>query len=238
MPRNERRRQQSLQKQAARRKAKRQATAPGRHAGVRAELRAAAHWPVTECLITSSWQKPGEIIQLVVARQAPDGGIGAAVFLIDLGCLGVKSATVARFDSQREYREELRADLMAVQQMTAIGLDLAAKIVHEAVTYARSLGFSPDKDYYDAALLLAGAHPDQSQERVPLGGEDGRPLYVVGAYDDPASVVARLNRAVGEGNYTIVSPVDLLPGFDLETDGAEEEAIDTEFTERPGENGT
>jgi hypothetical protein len=236
MPRNEQRRQKSLQRQVAKRRAKRHATGPGRHADLRAELRAAAHWPIEECLITSTWQKPGEIVQLVVARRAPDGGVGAAVFLVDLGCLGVKSATVARFDSQREYREELRADLMAVQQMTAIDLDLAAKIVREAVTYARGLGFSPDKDYYDAALLLAGAQPDQARERVPLGGADGRPLYVVGAYDNPATVVARLNRAVGEGNYAIVSPVDLLPGFDLETDAADENgAIDAEFTRRPDE---
>lgn len=228
MPRNEQRRQKSLQRQAARRKAKRQATAPGRHADLRAELRAAAHWPVEECLITSTWQKPGEIVQLLVARRAPDGGVGAAVFLIDLGCLGVKGATVARFDSPQRYQQELRADLLALQQMTAIELDLAAKVLREAVAYARSLGFSPDTDYYDAALLLAGAQPDRAQERVPLGGEDGRPLYVVGAYDNPATVVARLTRAVGQGNYAIVSPVELLPGFD----GDDDEAIEAEFTPR------
>ncbi|HLZ68861.1 MAG TPA: hypothetical protein VKV26_03025 [Dehalococcoidia bacterium] len=239
MPRNEQRRQKSLQKHAARRKAKRHALAVGgQPGGLRGELRAAAHWPLEECLITRDWQKPGEIVQLAVARRAPDGGIGAAVFLIDLGCLGVKSATVARFDSLGQYQAELRADLAAMQPMKAIGLDLAAKIVREAVAYARGLGFSPDKDYYDAALLLGGAEPERAAERVPLGGEDGKPLYIVGAYDNPTAVITRLNRAVGEGNYTIVSPLASLPGYDLGDgdDDGEADAIEAEFERRDSDD--
>ncbi len=244
MPRNEQRRQKSLQKHAAKRKARRHAVAVAGQSGLRAELRGAGHWPLEECLITENWDKPGEIVQLVVARKAPDGGIGAAVFLIDLGCLGVKSATVTRWDSRGQYQAELRADLMAMQPMKPIDLNLAAKIVRDAVTYARGLGFSPDKDYYAAALLLEGAEPQQAQERVPLGGEDGRPLYIVGAYDNPTAVIARLNRAVGEGNYNIVSPLELLPGYDLDDTDAEEndddeanDVIEAEFERRDGEDG-
>lgn len=241
MPRNEQRRQKSLQKQSARRKAKRHTIAVSGHSELRADLRAAGHWPLEECLITSDWQKPGEIVQLLVARRAPDGGIAAAVFLIDLGCLGVKSATVARFDSVGEYQAELRADLQALQSLTPIDLDLAAKIVREALAYARGLGFSPDRDYYDAALLLSGADPERAKQRVPLGGEDGRPLYIVGAYDNPAAVITRLDRAVGAGNYSIVSPLELLPGYELETDATEDEsgedeAIEAEFTSSDAED--
>lgn len=68
-------------------------------------LRQAPEWPLRECLLSKNWQDPHEIVQAVIARQSPEGQIAAAVFLIDLGCLGLKNGFTRLFSSQKEYRQ-------------------------------------------------------------------------------------------------------------------------------------
>ena len=211
MPRDEKRRQRSLQKQSAKRKQKRHAiAAAGPASGERALLRRAVAWPVLECLATKDWDAEGQIVQIIVARHGPQGQVGAASFLVDLGCLGVKNAFGSLFDSVAEYKDRLAEPSHARQPLKKIALDLAAKIIREANAYARGLGFSPHRDYYTAAVLLEGADPDAARERVPLGGSDGRPFYAAGPYDHAAAIIAKLNKAVGEGNYTFIGPLDML----------------------------
>ena len=92
---NEKRRQKSLQRKAAKRKQKKRAlnrqmeTVP---ATPRAALRAAAKWPLYECLISRDWQVEGTLTEIMVARSSGPGEIAVAVFLVDLGLLGVKNA--------------------------------------------------------------------------------------------------------------------------------------------------
>src|SRR6476660_1335796 len=95
MGRSDKARQRSVERHAAKRKLKKRAAA-GSVTGAtpRAVLRLAASWPVYECLISRDWNKEGEIVQVVVARRSPEGQIASGVFLVDLACLGVKSAFV------------------------------------------------------------------------------------------------------------------------------------------------
>ena len=212
MPRDERRRQQALAKHAAKRKQKKQALARAAASQPRFSVTQAAGWPLHACLLPATWQEPGEIIQILVARQGPAGAIGAAMFLVDLGCLGVKNALARVFPSRFDYEDELR-DLMASQQrMIDADLDLVAKIIREGIAYARSLGFNPHRDFAPAALLLAGADPDACPTPIPLG-KDGKPFFVAGPYDNATRVMAQLTKAVGPGNFEYVVPIGAPPGL-------------------------
>ena len=52
-------------------------------------------WPVYEVLLSPGWDREGALVVAVVARRSPRSGkIAAATFLVDLACLGVKSAFV------------------------------------------------------------------------------------------------------------------------------------------------
>jgi hypothetical protein len=157
-------------------------------------------WPVLECLVSEGWQTPGEIVQAVVARQSPEGAVAASVFLIDLGCLGVKDAFMQRFATLEHYDRELREQLVDMRPMLRTDLNFVAKLVREAVAYARSLGFRPHKDFQEAAPLLDGADPDAALAEIPLG-QDGQPLFVNGPYDNVPKIIETLNRSVGAGNY-------------------------------------
>jgi hypothetical protein len=166
----------------------------------RAIVRASGSWALHECLLTKGWQEEGEIIQILVARRSPTGQIATGTFLVDLGCLGVKSAFGSLFNTRREYRE-LRNSITSQQKMTKADIDLVAKIIREAVAYARELGFRPDPDYRDAIPVLGDADPDACSVQVPLGGKDGKPAFFAGPYDNVDRIVAQLTRKLGPGGF-------------------------------------
>jgi hypothetical protein len=199
------RRQKALQRKAAKRKQKRASSRPRPTKG-RALLRAAGYWSLHECLLTKAWQQPEELTQILVARRSPTGQIAVGTFLVDLGCLGVKNAFVALFDSQREYEREQRSRVMAEQAMVKADLNLAAKIIRETIAYAGELGFKPHRDYRDAMLVLGDADPDACDESIPLG-KDGKPFFVAGPYDNVDRIMAKLERKLGPDGFTYLVPI-------------------------------
>ncbi len=202
-------RQRSLERKAAKRK-QAQARAPRRPVGARATLQSAASWPLLECLLTKNWQKPGELVQILVARRSATGQVATGSFLVDLACLGVKSAFASLFNSTMEYRQ-LRDGMTARQAMAPADLNLVAKIIREGVRYADSLGFKPDPDYRDALIVLGSADPDACATPIPLGGEDGQPLFIAGPHDDVGKIMRQLDKAVGPGNYHFMAPLGMMP---------------------------
>ncbi len=192
------RRQKARERRAAKRKAKKTRLAFGWRS-VRGLLRASGEWPLHECLLAKEWREPGAIVQTMVARRSPTGQIAAGLFLVDLGCLGVKSAFARLFDSQREY-EELRRGMTEQQVMIQADVNLVAKIVREAIAYAKNLGFRPDPDYRDAMLVLGDADPDACDEPIPLG-KDGKPFFVAGPYDNVDRIMAKLMRKLGPDGF-------------------------------------
>ena len=184
-------------------------------------LRAAAAWPLYECLVPRDWDKEGELVQIVVARLSAEGEVAAAAFCVDLACLGVKSAFARLCDSQSEYQQRVREPMTSTQPLVSADLNLAAKIIQEGIAYARQFGFRPDPDYPRAALLLAGADPDSCSAHIPLG-KDGKPFFVAGPYDNAQRIVAQLERAAGPGNFHFFVGLGGAPDW-LDEDEAEDE---------------
>ena len=67
-------------------------------------IRQSGHWPLHQVLLTEDWDKEGNIIQVMIARKSEQGQIVVGVFLVDLGCLGVKNA-YARPVTAPDYSE-------------------------------------------------------------------------------------------------------------------------------------
>lgn len=178
-------------------------------------LRMAGRWPLHEVLLTRGWREPGEIVQILVARRSGFGQIATGAFLVDLGCLGVKSAFASLFSSREEYEFELRRQMTSAQPMARADLNLVAKIIREGIAYARQLGFSPDPDYRDAMVVLGDADPDACTTEIPLGGEDGKPLFVAGPYDDVPAIMDKLTEKCGPDGFTYMVPLgpEDMPGF-------------------------
>lgn len=201
------RRQKARQRKAAKRKKKkRQGISSSSFQSARALLRASGDWPLHECLLPQEWQKEGAILQILVARRSPWGQIATGSFLVDLGCLGVKSAFGRVFNTRQEYRE-LRDGMIARQDLIQADLNLAAKIIREAIAYAQDLGFKPDPDYRDAMPVLGDADPDACDEPIPLGGKDGKPFFIAGPYDNVDRITAKLRRKLGPDGFHFLFPI-------------------------------
>jgi len=199
------RRQKARQRKAVKRKKKR-AVSRAWTQSPRALLRSSGDWPLHECLLAEEWQEERAIIQILVARRSPSGQIAIGTFLVDLGCLGVKSAFGRLFDTRQEY-EELRNGMMSRQDVIEADLNLVAKIVREGIAYAQELGFRPDPDYRAAMLVLGDADPDACDVPIPLGSKDGKPFFIAGPYDNVDRIIAKLTRKLGPDGFHFLAPI-------------------------------
>jgi len=192
-------------------KKNKQAALPAKPAG---GLALAAKWPVYEVLLSRGWEQQAALITILVARRSPmSNKVAAGLFLVDLACLGVKSAQVKLFAGPAEYSAGLRAHALKIQPMAPAEFNLVAKIIATGLEYAANLGFKPDPVFAQTQHLLGGADPAACDTPVPTGGTEGKPLFVSGPYDDARRIVDQLTRAVGAGNFHYMVQVG---GEDLE----------------------
>jgi hypothetical protein len=191
-------------------------SSPAEQPASRSWLRQSPTWPVYEVLLSEKWYETPNLATVLVARQSPRSGkIAVAVFLVDLACTGVKSTFVRLCKSSDDYERRVRAPIMRDQAedqpLEPVDFDMAAKVVLEGLGYAEHLGLSPDPEFQQARLLLAGAEPEACEEHIPLGGTGERPLYIPGPYDNMEHIISALVRTVGP------------EGFDMDVSQLEQE---------------
>lgn len=142
---------------------------------------------------------------VVVARFKGNGDAEVGVFLLDMYCLGVKSAFFTQFYAE-EYENDFLERVFEHDGRTAISPPCARKLVEDAVAYARRLGFEPHPDYRKGARVFGGIDPSACTQQFTFG-RDGKPLYVQGPDDSPAMVervMGNLTRRCGEGGFHYV----------------------------------
>lgn len=169
-------------------------------------LRQAALLPPGPSFISGDWELDNpalpRLVSVVVTRRAPAGMVIPALVLVDRTCLGVKNAFVAK-----PLREaELASFVAQVGQahevaMVRCELLVAQSVVLHAIDYARSLGFAPHRDFPEPLFTPRPA----ALLDTPLA-RPARPVYVAGPEDAVSRVLARLDAAVGPGNYDQVAP--------------------------------
>ncbi len=235
-PRMGKKRHSNTKKRSARkRQPRRRHNAPGRRVPSSVLGRLQRQWPFHEVLVNENWRSSGGLTQLVVSRRAEESGdIVAGVFLVDLGCLGLKNGFLSFLDPG-EFGQ-LVGGLRETQPMVACEPDLAAKIVLTGLEYADNLGFKPHPDAVEAFPVLLGAHASACDELVPLGDGKGKPLYISGPHDNVKRVLATLDRTVGPGGYEFIvagTDGDALSGEAIEDHDGFEDACFEETTD-PG----
>ncbi len=215
MPKNLR--QQKRARREARRKAKRQEIqrAKSDSRGVKSQLHEAADWPVMECWVNADWEAPMSLNQVIIARRNPTTGAGwAALYLIDRACLGGKNANVIPFRTAGEFRREVLKKASKTQKMVQVDFNLAAAIVQAGLDYAANLGFKPHSDYKLAEILLKGADLEAVDVPIAVGGEDGKPFFVAGPYDNADKIMRHLTERLGPDGFHYMMPMPGLGGLD------------------------
>ena len=202
-----RKRQQKLAKKAAKRKVvvatKKSLGEMGGLASRGRQVLPTASAPIHECLIPESLFDIG-IGDVIVSRKMPNGFIGAAFFLVDVFCLGVKDAF---YDVLSPAEYDFRLSGLQHETFRAIDPTCARKLVEGAEAYARDLGFTPHPDYQHARQIFGDLDATACPTRYVFG-KDGKPFFMSGLYDTPAhchKILDTLTRRCGpEGfHYTV-----------------------------------
>ena len=139
--------------------------------------------------------------RMTITRQSGKEFV-AAIFLVDLYCLGVKDVM-----GGIHKRTMFQAMLPAVYfdgKPEVIDFDLARDIVWGGVQYARSLGFEPPSEFEGEKYLLGVETTPQNN--IIFGGPAGKPLYVVGPQDIPENIIQSLEERLGKDGFQVVYP--------------------------------
>jgi len=146
---------------------------------------------------------------LIVARFKSGGTrVEAGVFLLDVWCLGVKSAFYATFDRDA-YVRDFRADYISRFDMVNLEPACARKLVEQARDYALDLGFAPHPDAKQAARVFGGISAAECTSSFTFGHE-GKPHYFAGpraTAEQSRRIVLQLAKRCGAGNFHVTLPV-------------------------------
>ena len=191
------RQQKRVAKQKARRAEKRAKELKRTSTDPAIRLAAAGKWPVVQALVAEGLWTRG-IGSMAIARRESEAGLVFGIFLVDVYCLGVKSA-FWKAGTRHDFKE-LVERMEQTETMRAIEPACLVKILRGAVEYARSFGFQPDPDYRHASMLLDGIDPAGCPQEFKYG-RDGKPFYVQGPHEssaEAAAIMQRINEAGGQ----------------------------------------
>lgn len=160
-------------------------------------------YPLFECQISDSWQETG-LAYIWISRKTPLHIIVAA-YLVDIRCLGLKDVLISAFRSESEYQQFKTISIQSYKKSFSTidcNFALANKIIYGAIDYARQFGFELHKDFQLAQYILGPKIT--SNKKIQLGGEDGKPVFIPGPYDNVKEIVRKLIDSVGEDGFNYI----------------------------------
>ena len=89
----------------------------------------------------------------------------------------------------------------------------AVGLVQGAVDYAGRLGIAPTPDFETARRIFGSIDPRQATRQFTYG-QDGKPHFIAGPYDDRRrckEILSLLERSCGHGGYNFTMPAEMLP---------------------------
>jgi hypothetical protein len=165
-------------------------------------LEHAHDYPLLECWIDRDW-KEGGLARVVVARQQAENRVLYGVYLVDYYCLGVKNCLWKGDVSLSTFHKRLPQMVGTPERCEP---SLAHQLIYGAINYAQRWGFQPHADFNTAGQILEprGNLPENHDIEY---GQDGKPLFVAGPYDNSRWVINKLIETAGEGNFDYVMPL-------------------------------
>jgi hypothetical protein len=166
-------------------------------------LEHARDYPLLECWIDRDW-KEGGLARVAVARQQAENRVLYGLYLVDYYCLGVKSCLWKADVSLSTFHKRLPQMIGTPERCEP---SLAHQLIYGAINYAQRWGFQPHTDFKTAGQILEprGSLPEKHDIEY---GQDGKPFFVAGPYDNSRWVINKLIETAGEGNFDYVMPLE------------------------------
>lgn len=186
--------------------------------------------PIHECLIRDDWKEAG-FTPIVVSRKRTNGNMVAATYIVDLTCLGVKDTSFIYDIDAYSYKENVE-NMGKGMMVNFIKIEpaLAHNIIYGAVEFAEDCGFQPHKDFTNITEYLLAPVESIDYIDVHFGGEDGKPSFFAGPYDDAEKIIATLRKNVGEGNFNFTASLQQTIDYDYDSSNplmSKQEILDT-----------
>ena len=166
----------------------------------------------THCFVDQRFENNGqaELIHLLFVRERAQRPWDAGIFLVDMGCMGIKDAFTSTFTGSEldEFRKKVFPNGFR-EEPAAWG----RKLYEDAVAYGKSLGFTPPRDVKKAARVLGGVQTADCDETFHFG-RDGKPFYVQGALHSDAKarrVLNHLTQRLGSEGFHYLVEDGVLP---------------------------
>jgi hypothetical protein len=171
-------------------------------AGSKNILEQARDYPLLECWIDREWKENG-LARVVVARQQADDRVLYGVYLVDYYCLGVKDCLWKADVSFSTFHKRLPQMVGTPERCEP---SLAHQLIYGAINYAQRWGFQPHADFKAASQILEprGSLPEKHDIEY---GNDGKPFFIAGPYDNSRWVINKLVETAGEGNFDYLMPL-------------------------------
>lgn len=166
----------------------------------------ARNLPIYKCLINTNWQREG-LAQIAIARQHTNGNLTFGLYMVDLFCLGVRD-TFYGFNRPETEFDDLVSKMTDGLEMTSVDYVLIHNIIYAAIEYAEELGFNPHKDYKSITQYILEEDTDEIALMEIECGKNGKPLFIKSDFISEAqskSIINQLEKAVGPGNYDVIS---------------------------------
>ena len=145
---------------------------------------------------------PGGVALVLVARAGRRDDVRVCGYLVDTFCLGVKNALGPRRMRRRELPGFVRIYFEAFPAPALPApLELAQHVVHGAVAFAAGLGLDPHPDFEPVREQLG----ELTEPCAITFGQQGRPLYVAGPYDDSIAIMRAIKAAVGSDGFAVAA---------------------------------
>ncbi len=213
MPQDPKKRQKALMKKRSKEKAASQRKSHQQQGfsslSAQTIIRRARSFPLYECWISADWDKKESagLVEILLARQQPDGNICFGVYLVDKFCLGLKNTFANAGFSTTRYHNEVRGRIFRETKPKACPIELAHQMIYASIDYAAQFGFTPEKDFAISQYLLA-PRGELAEPYQLTFGNNGRPLFVAGPHDNAARILRQLDKTAGPGNYDYLMPID------------------------------
>ena len=152
-----------------------------------------------------------KVSHITIARKHVNGNVTYCSYLVDLRCLGIKD-TLYEFNVPEYEFDEYKSKLDSGFVLFECEYNLVHNIIHAGWEYAEDIGFEPHKDFLSITQYML----EEDKDEIPLidihcGGENGKPLFVQGPFEDDAManmIINRLEKRLGAGNYDYVLGVN------------------------------
>ena len=211
MPRDPRKHQKAIMKKRSKQKAALQRQSH-RQAftsfSPQAIIRRARAFPLFECWISANWQQDDMgLVEILLARQQPDGDICFGVYLVDKYCLGLKNTFANAGFSRTRYQNEVRSTIFHENVPVACPVELAHQMIYASIEYAAQFGFQPEQDFALSQYMLAPRGELEEPYQLTFG-KNGKPFFVAGPHDNAARILKQLEKTAGPGNYDYLVALD------------------------------